>query len=68
MVSERLHNPGEQVAADDIVLELFDPRSLYVWRRCRWSRRRSVHPGTAVEVISGGGALAARGVAVVVRP
>ena len=30
VVADRLHNPGEQVAADDVLLELFDPRSLYV--------------------------------------
>lgn len=30
VVSERFHNPGEQVAAGEAVLELFDPRSLVV--------------------------------------
>jgi len=29
VVAERLHNPGEQVAPGDVLLELFDPRSLY---------------------------------------
>jgi multidrug efflux pump subunit AcrA (membrane-fusion protein) len=30
IVAERLHNPGEQVAANDTLLELYDPQSLIV--------------------------------------
>ncbi|HXQ22177.1 MAG TPA: HlyD family efflux transporter periplasmic adaptor subunit [Candidatus Acidoferrales bacterium] len=30
VVAQRLHNPGEQVAPTDVLLELFDPQSLYV--------------------------------------
>src|SRR5207244_9772751 len=29
IVSDRLHNPGEQVAQNDVLLEAFDPLSLY---------------------------------------
>ena len=30
VVAERLHNPGELVAQNDVLLEVFDPSSLYV--------------------------------------
>src|SRR5262249_49663905 len=30
VVAERLHNPGEQVTPGEALLELFDPRTLYV--------------------------------------
>ena len=50
MVADRTHNPGEQVAAGDVVLELFDPRSLYVVAHVPAERAGDVRAGLPVEV------------------
>jgi multidrug efflux pump subunit AcrA (membrane-fusion protein) len=50
VVSARPRNPGEQVAAGDEVLELFDPRSLYVVAHVPVERAGDVRPGLPVEV------------------
>jgi len=50
VVADRTHNPGEQVAAGDVVLELFDPRSLYVVAHVPAERAGDVRAGLPVEV------------------
>lgn len=50
VVADRLHNPGEQVAPSDVVLELFDPRSLVVVAQVPVARSAEVKPGQAVVV------------------
>jgi membrane fusion protein (multidrug efflux system) len=50
VVAERLHNPGELVAQNDVLLELFDPSSLYVIAQVPAEAAAQVRPGLAVEV------------------
>ena len=64
IVAERLHNPGEQVAPSDVLLELFDPRSLVVVAQVPAARSGEVRPGQAVTVRLAGAALDGRVVAV----
>jgi len=54
VVAERLHNPGEQVASNDVLLELFDPRSLYVLAQVPVEAAAQIHPGQAAEITIGG--------------
>jgi membrane fusion protein (multidrug efflux system) len=53
VVGERLHNPGEQVAPNDVLLELFDPRSLYVVAQVPAAAAARIHAGQPVEVRAG---------------
>ena len=53
VVAARLRNPGEQVAANDVVLDLFDPSSLYVVAQVPVRAAARVRAGMPV-VISGG--------------
>ena len=53
VVAERLHNPGEQVAPNDVLLELFDPRSLYVVAQLPAAAAARIHAGQPVEVRTG---------------
>lgn len=64
VVADRLHNPGEQVAANETLLDLFDPRSLVVVAQIPLDTSGTVHRGQAVQ-ISAGGALARGTVAAV---
>lgn len=64
IVAERLHNPGEQVAPSDVLLELFDPRSLVVVAQVPAARSGEVRPGQAVRVRLAGAALDGRVAAV----
>jgi multidrug efflux pump subunit AcrA (membrane-fusion protein) len=50
LVAERLHNPGELVAQNDVLLELFDPQSLYVMAQVPAEVAELVHPALPVEV------------------
>jgi HlyD family secretion protein len=50
VVAERLHNPGEQVAPSDALVNLFDPHSLVVIAQVPIDASRDVHPGQAVEI------------------
>ena len=54
VVAERLHNPGEQVAQNDVLLELFDPQSLYALVQVPVESASRLHPGMAAEVSTGG--------------
>jgi len=53
VVAERLHNPGEQVAPNDVLLELFDPRSLYVVAQVPAAAAARIHAGQPVEIRAG---------------
>lgn len=50
VVADRLHNPGELVAQNDVLLELFDPSSLYVIAQVPAEVAGQVHPRSPVEV------------------
>ncbi|MFI5396332.1 MAG: efflux RND transporter periplasmic adaptor subunit [Candidatus Binatia bacterium] len=54
VVAERLRNPGEHVAQNDVLLELFDPRSLYVMAQVPIDAAARVTTGLPVQVRSGG--------------
>ena len=54
VVADRLHSPGEQVAPNDVLLELFDPRSLVVIAQVPVDAIGDVHPGQPVEIHAGG--------------
>jgi HlyD family secretion protein len=53
VVATRLHNPGEQVAPTDVLLELFDPQSLYVLAQVPVESASRIDPGMPVEVTYG---------------
>jgi len=53
VVAERLHNPGEQVAQNDVLLELFDPRSLYALAQVPVESAARVHVDMPAEVSTG---------------
>ena len=55
VVAERLHNPGEQVAPNDVLLELFDPTSLYVLAQVPVDDSGRVRLGLPVQLSHGGG-------------
>jgi len=55
VVAARLRNPGEQVAANDVVLDLFDPRSLYVVAQIPIKAAARVRAGMPVEISGSGG-------------
>jgi len=63
VVSERLRNPGEQVAQGDVLLEVFDPRSLYVLAQVPADRAASL-AGKPAEISGSGIRSAAKVVAV----
>lgn len=50
MVAARLHNPGEQVAQGEALLELFDPSSLVVVAQVPAAAAARVRPGMPVAV------------------
>jgi multidrug efflux pump subunit AcrA (membrane-fusion protein) len=50
VVSGRLHNPGELVAQNDVLLDLFDPRSVYVVAQVPLEMARDVASGMPVEI------------------
>jgi hypothetical protein len=54
VVADRLRNAGEQVAPNDVLLDLFDPRSLYVSAQVPVDAARRVTVGMPVEVSSRG--------------
>lgn len=54
VVAERLHNPGEQVAQNDVLLELFDPHSLYVLAQVPVETAPRIRAGMPVEISTGG--------------
>jgi HlyD family secretion protein len=60
VVSARLHNPGEQVAPNDVLLELFDPSSLYVVAQVPIEIAAQMRPGMEVQVVSGAGRASGR--------
>jgi multidrug efflux pump subunit AcrA (membrane-fusion protein) len=53
VVADRLHNPGEQVAQNDVLLELFDPRSLYVLAQVPMQDAARISTGMRVEISFG---------------
>jgi HlyD family secretion protein len=53
VVAGRFHNPGEQVAPNDVLLELFDPQSLYVLAQVPVESARRIDTGMSVEVTAG---------------
>jgi len=53
VVAERLRNPGELVAANDIVLELFNPNSLYVLAQASLDVSSSLHAGMPAQISLG---------------
>jgi membrane fusion protein (multidrug efflux system) len=54
VVAERPKNPGEQVAQGDVLLELFDPRSLVVLAQVPTESSRRLKHGMPVEVTGSG--------------
>jgi membrane fusion protein (multidrug efflux system) len=50
VVAERLHNPGELVAQNDVLLEVFDPGSLYVIAQVPADAAGQIRAGAPVEV------------------
>jgi membrane fusion protein (multidrug efflux system) len=64
VVAERLHNPGEQVAPSDALMELFDPRSLVVIAQVPVDASRDVRAGQTVEISLAGRQSAGRVAAV----
>ena len=50
VVADRLHNPGELVAQNDVLLDLFDPSSLYVIAQVPADAAGQVRPGAPAEV------------------
>lgn len=50
VVADRLHNPGELVAPNDVLLELFDPASLYVIAQVPAEVAGQVRPGSPVDI------------------
>ena len=54
VVADRLHNPGEQVAPSDVLLDLFDPHSLVVIAQVPVDAIGDVHPGQPVDIHAGG--------------
>ncbi len=50
VVAERLHNPGEQVAPNDVLVQLFDPHSLYVVAQVPTSMVARVQAGQHAEI------------------
>ncbi|MFN8640670.1 MAG: HlyD family efflux transporter periplasmic adaptor subunit [Candidatus Binatia bacterium] len=64
IVAERHHNPGEQVAAGEVLLELFDPRSLVVLAQVPAARGGALRPGQSARVRVGGETLAGQVAAV----
>jgi hypothetical protein len=64
-VAARSRNPGEQVAPGDVLLELFDPGSLYVLAEVPLDHAARVQPGMPVAVTGSGVDGAGRVVAIV---
>lgn len=60
VVSGRSRNPGEQVSAGDVLLELIDPASLYVIAQIPARKSPAIVPGLHVEVTDGGATLPGR--------
>ena len=58
IVADRLHNAGEQVAPSDVLVEVFDPRSLVVIAQVPVARSAEVRPGQAVTVRLAGATVA----------
>jgi membrane fusion protein (multidrug efflux system) len=50
VVADRLRNPGELVAQNDVLLEVFDPSSLYVIAQVPADAAGQVRPGAPAEV------------------
>jgi multidrug efflux pump subunit AcrA (membrane-fusion protein) len=50
VVAERLHSPGELVAQNDVLLELFDPSSLYVIAQVPADAAAQVRSGAPADV------------------
>lgn len=50
LVADRAHNPGEQVAPGDVLLELFDPQALDVLAQVPLGAGARVRPGMPVEI------------------
>ncbi|MBX3027966.1 HlyD family efflux transporter periplasmic adaptor subunit [bacterium] len=65
VVADRLHNPGEQVAPSDVLVELFDPRSLIVLAQVPLARSAEVRAGQPALVRLGGTTIDGRVAAVV---
>ena len=53
VVAARLHNPGEQVAANDALIEMFDPTSLYVVAQVPVAEVERLRSGSKVIVTLG---------------
>ncbi len=58
VVAERLHNPNEQVAANDVLLEIYEPDSLYVLAQVALPDAGALRPGMATQIQVGGATLA----------
>jgi membrane fusion protein (multidrug efflux system) len=54
VVAERVHNPGEQVAANDVLLELFDPQSLYALAQVPVESAARIRAGMKADVSAAG--------------
>ena len=54
VVAARLHSPGELVAPQDVLVELFDPHSLYALAQVPATVARRLRPGLPVEVMDEG--------------
>jgi len=50
LVADRFHNPGEQVAPADVLLELFDPHTLDVLAQVPLDASARIRPGMPVEI------------------
>lgn len=65
VVAQRLHNPGEQVAPTDVLLELFDPQSLYVLAQVPVESAARLSTGMPVDITAGDARASGRIVALV---
>jgi multidrug efflux pump subunit AcrA (membrane-fusion protein) len=59
VVGERLKNPGEQLAPGDVIVELYDPRSLVVVAQAPIDPALRLRKGMAAAVHTAGGTVAA---------
>jgi multidrug efflux pump subunit AcrA (membrane-fusion protein) len=66
IVADRQRNPGELVAANDVLLEIFDPASLVVIAQVPFNVTGKVRPGQRVELYTAG--VTARGTVAAVLP
>ena len=53
IVADRLHNPGERVAVNEVLLDVFDPQSLVVMAQVPMDASSTIHSGQPVQIRAG---------------